>query len=169
MDSHIFQSYFLNFFSYPLNFLGTIILSRSVVYNSLWPLDCSPPGSFVLETLQARTLEWVAISSSRGSNSCLLHCRWVLYHLCYQRSPLGTLVKVNWLCMLFVWDSSSTDLYALFFFYTENILSWSHNSNIISLYLSTLFLLEVVPVNLHLLNFFAHFKISLSPVFWDYD
>ena len=32
------------------------------------PLDCSPPGSSVYEILQARILEWVAISSSRGSS-----------------------------------------------------------------------------------------------------
>ena len=29
------------------------------------PLDCSPPGSSVREIFRARTLEWVAISSSR--------------------------------------------------------------------------------------------------------
>ena len=29
------------------------------------PMDCSPPGSSVHENLQARILEWVAISSSR--------------------------------------------------------------------------------------------------------
>ena len=32
------------------------------------PIDCSPPGSSVHGILQARTLEWVAISSSRGSS-----------------------------------------------------------------------------------------------------
>ena len=32
------------------------------------PVDCSPPGSSVHGILQARTLEWVAISSSRGSS-----------------------------------------------------------------------------------------------------
>ena len=31
------------------------------------PMDCSPSGSSVLEILQARILEWVAISFSRGS------------------------------------------------------------------------------------------------------
>ena len=31
------------------------------------PVDCSPPGSFVHGILQARRLEWVAMSSSRGS------------------------------------------------------------------------------------------------------
>ena len=35
---------------------------------SLRPMDCSPPGSTVHDTLQARILEWVAISCSRGSS-----------------------------------------------------------------------------------------------------
>ena len=32
------------------------------------PVDCSPPGSSVHGISQARILEWVAISSSRGSS-----------------------------------------------------------------------------------------------------
>ena len=32
------------------------------------PMDCSPPGSSVHGTLQARMLEWAAISYSRGSS-----------------------------------------------------------------------------------------------------
>ena len=32
------------------------------------PVDCSPPGSSVHGILQARVLEWVAISFSRGSS-----------------------------------------------------------------------------------------------------
>ena len=31
------------------------------------PMNCTPQGSFVHEISQARILEWVAISSSRGS------------------------------------------------------------------------------------------------------
>ena len=31
------------------------------------PIDCSPPGSSVHGILQASILEWVAVSSSRGS------------------------------------------------------------------------------------------------------
>ena len=35
----------------------------------LWvPMHCSPPGSSVHEIFQARILEWVAISFSRGSS-----------------------------------------------------------------------------------------------------
>ena len=33
-----------------------------------YPMDCSPPGSSVHGISQARILEWVAISSSRGSS-----------------------------------------------------------------------------------------------------
>ena len=32
------------------------------------PMDCSPPGSTVCGILQPRMLEWVALSSSRGSS-----------------------------------------------------------------------------------------------------
>ena len=32
------------------------------------PMDCSPPGPSVHEIFQARILEWVAISFSRGSS-----------------------------------------------------------------------------------------------------
>ena len=36
------------------------------------PIDSSPPGSPVSEILQARTLEWVAISFSTLGKVCLL-------------------------------------------------------------------------------------------------
>ena len=32
------------------------------------PMDCSPPGSSVHGIFQARVLEWIAISFSRGSS-----------------------------------------------------------------------------------------------------
>ena len=44
------------------------VFSHSVRSNSLWPMDCSPPGSSVLRIFQARILEWVAICFSRGSS-----------------------------------------------------------------------------------------------------
>jgi len=43
-------------------------VSCSVVSDSLRPMACSPPGSSGLGILQIRILEWVAISSSRGSS-----------------------------------------------------------------------------------------------------
>ena len=42
--------------------------SCSVVSNSCNPMDCSPPGSSVHGISQARVLEWVATSFSRGSS-----------------------------------------------------------------------------------------------------
>ena len=39
------------------------------LYWTLWdPMACSPPGSSVHEILQARVLEWVSMSSSKGSS-----------------------------------------------------------------------------------------------------
>ena len=55
-------------------YLGNHLLSMlkcinpPVISNSLYPMDCSPPGSSVHGSLQARILEWVAISFSRGSS-----------------------------------------------------------------------------------------------------
>ena len=42
------------------------VLSRSVVFDSCNPIDCSLPGFSGI--LQARILEWAAISCSRGSS-----------------------------------------------------------------------------------------------------
>ena len=57
---------------------------------TLWdPMDCSLPGPSVHGILQARTLEWVAMPSSRVSSrpsdqTCISYIsrvgRWVLYH-----------------------------------------------------------------------------------------
>ena len=53
------------------------------------PMDCSLPGSSVHGILHARTLEWVAMPSSRGSSGprdwtriSYISCtgRWLLYH-----------------------------------------------------------------------------------------
>ena len=64
-----------------------------LVSDSLQSMDCSPPGSSVHGILQARVLDWVAISFSRGIvpieglNLGLLQCRQILYHLSHQQSP----------------------------------------------------------------------------------
>ena len=50
------------------HFLRVCVFSCSVLSNSLQPRGlCNPPGSIVHGTSQARMLEWVAISFSRGS------------------------------------------------------------------------------------------------------
>ena len=69
------------------------------------PIDCSPPGSSVHTILQARILEWVAISFSRGSSwprgqtwvSCI--ARQILYYWANWEALVGTWkVKVAQLC-----------------------------------------------------------------------
>ena len=69
----------------------TNILSESEIAQSCPslcdPMDCSPPGSSVHWILQARILEWVAISFSRGSSqlrdrtqvSCIAGRRFTLW------------------------------------------------------------------------------------------
>ena len=67
--------------------------SRSVS-DSLQPMDCSPPSSSIHGILQARILEWVAISFSRTHSRCSINawkCSW--FHPChcgfYQFSSLS--------------------------------------------------------------------------------
>ena len=53
------------------------------------PVDCSLPGSSVYGISQARILEWIAISFSKGSltqglNLNLLDYRWIVYPLSHQ-------------------------------------------------------------------------------------
>ena len=72
---------------------------------TLWdPMNCSPQGSPVHEILQARLLEWVAISSSRGSSRprgwtrvfyIIFIGRQVLYHLAPPEKPLFTNRRIS--------------------------------------------------------------------------
>ena len=73
------------------NFRSTCVHAKSLQSCSTLcsPVDCSPPGSSVHGTLQARIVEWVAMPSSRGSSRprdriCVSYVsctgRWVLYH-----------------------------------------------------------------------------------------
>ena len=56
------------------------------------PMDCSPAGSSVQGILQARMLEWVAISFSRESSAlrdqAWVSCRQILYCLSHQESTV---------------------------------------------------------------------------------
>ena len=49
-------------------FHAIVYLVASVMSNSLWPYAPGPPGSSVRGILQARILEWVAMTSFRGSS-----------------------------------------------------------------------------------------------------
>ena len=74
--------------------LETAVLSPQSCPTLCDPRNCNPPGSSVHGILQARILEWITYSLLQGifptqeSNRGLLHCRWILYQLNYQGSPL---------------------------------------------------------------------------------
>ena len=78
-----------------LRWLDACVLAQLLSHVWLFwdPMDCSPPGSSVQGIHQARILEWVAISSSRGSSwprdrtfiSCL--GRQILYHWATWEAP----------------------------------------------------------------------------------
>ena len=68
--------------------------SCSVVSDSLRPMDCSPPSSSVHGILQARILEWVAISFSRRSSpprdqTQVSHIAGRRFNLCTTREALS--------------------------------------------------------------------------------
>ena len=72
----------------------SVIQSHLTLWN---PVDCSPPGSSVHGILQARILEWVAISSSRGSfqprdQTCISHASCIADRF-FTTEPWGTTSK----------------------------------------------------------------------------
>ena len=81
--------------------LTIIITSQYVLWctqscPTLWdPMDCSPPGFSVHgdspgnNTGVGCCVLLQGIFPTQGSNPGLPHCRWILYHLSHQGSPLG--------------------------------------------------------------------------------
>ena len=68
------------------------------------PMNCSPPGSSVHGILQARIMEWIAISYSKGSSlprdqthlSYVFYIgRWVLNHKCHLGNFNYASIKIN--------------------------------------------------------------------------
>ena len=64
------------------------------------PMDCSPPVSSIHGIFQARILEWVAISFSRGSSQpgiepSLPHCRQMLSRYALNQIPYDYTVEVT--------------------------------------------------------------------------
>ena len=78
---------------------NTVSESRLVMSDSLRPVDCRPPSSSVHGILQARILEWVAISFSRGSSqprdrTQVSHIAGRLFNLCKPGKPRDLLKDV---------------------------------------------------------------------------
>ena len=96
------------------------MLSCVRLFATPWTV-CSLLGPSVHGISQARILEWVAISFSRGIflsqwlNQGLLHCRQILYCLSHQESPQRLLILTIAVCVKFV-------LIVAFFFFACCIL-----------------------------------------------
>ena len=86
---------FVHLIPIPFSLLGVLVAHLCLTLCNL--IDCSSPGSSVHGIFQARILEWVTISLSRGIfltqglNLCLSHCRQTLYRLSHQGSPSSLL------------------------------------------------------------------------------
>ena len=112
------HTHILNIILYTNVYLCMCSVAKSCL--TLWdPMDCSLPSSSVHGIFQARILEWIAISSSRGSSwlrvwthvSCI-SCtgRRILYHWAAREAPWYTnminsimlfivqLLSLVWLC-----------------------------------------------------------------------
>ena len=78
-------------------FLSVLCLAAQLCLTLHNPLDCSPPGSSVHGTFQARTLDWVAFPSPEDlpdpeiepSSLVSPELPWILYPLSHQGSPLS--------------------------------------------------------------------------------
>ena len=102
-DSYVFSLYLLCVLDAPL--FPTLCDS----------MDCSPPGSSVHRILQARILEWVAISFSRGSS-------WPR-DLCLLRHVFFLIITISLIICYCVWC-----LLFFFFFWSFLPLGKSHSS-----------------------------------------
>ena len=100
-------------------------------------MNCSPPGSSVHGISQARILEWVAISFSRGSSwprdwthiSCI--GRWILYHWVTQEAKIARIESLwrRWVSFVLFHE----DVYLFFSFRKTNADSWYPLSNLLLL------------------------------------
>ena len=106
-------------------------------------MDCSPPGSSVHGILQARILEWVAISSSRGSfgpesNPRLLHWQADSLSLSHQGSPLLYYTPEKYLRLVFgcfcEWSRGIKDRKRSFYAWTE---TYIHHSSMAKIMVSS--------------------------------
>ena len=96
------SGHFSNNYTYVLSCFNHVQLCN--------PTDCSPSGFSVHGVLQARTLGWIAMPSSRGSSRPTDRTqisyigRWILYHLNNQGSPDFSLTPASVFSLsLYLW------------------------------------------------------------------
>ena len=93
LSTHLWSWNILLYTALLTSWIHVVVLVAESCLTPCDPTDCSSAGSSLHRILQARILEWVVISFSRGSSgprnrtriSCIV--RQVLYHLSHWRSP----------------------------------------------------------------------------------
>ena len=74
--------------------------SRSVMSNSLWPHGLYSPWNSLGQNTGAGSHSLLqGIFPTQGSNPGLPHCRWILYQLSHQESPVGAGGDAIWLSL----------------------------------------------------------------------
>ena len=79
--------------------VNNIIQTPSVMSNSSWPHELYSPWNSPGQNTGVGSLSLLqGIFPTQGLNPCLPHCRWILYQLSYQGSPLFKIesIKVPW-------------------------------------------------------------------------
>ena len=80
-----------------LQFFASVSVSLSVVSDSLWLHGLYPTRLLCPWTVPGKNTRMGChallqrIFPTKGSNLGLPHCRWILYHLCHQGSPIMSL------------------------------------------------------------------------------
>ena len=90
---HLWSIHFFNQLTINFNNFWKMLLPPS--FNAIWWFQSSTTEVNKIHNwnlkqtwiLQTRTLESRGSSQPKGSNTCLLHCRWILYQLSHQGSP----------------------------------------------------------------------------------
>ena len=93
-------------------------------------MDCSLPGFSVHMISQVRTLEWVAISFSRGSSSpmdwtCSSYIgRWILYHWATREAHTYRWVVVKYDKFIFMYYLAISGLSSIHGIFWARVLEW---------------------------------------------
>ena len=129
--------------------------NHSVVSNSCFPMGCSPPGSSVHGILQARILEWVAISFSGGSSwpgnrtwvSCIaggFFTNWTAIIKDWLGSPCCTMYPCSLVytwrsvgCFLYLWVCFFFVIFFGFLCFLESTFKW-YNTTFVFFWLVSL-------------------------------
>ena len=135
-------------------------------------MDCSPPDSSVHGISQARILEWVAISFSRGSSwsrhqtwfSCI--CRRILYHFPLREALNSTLFWVPFVKLWWLFCFSFLSFFSFFFFFLALwiLQLFSVNSQGLDLHFSVTVSLVFLPQIWHLFLSYCYHLCSSRPI-----